>query len=35
MVGDVALIVNSDFCPHELTVETTCELVAVKICQTF
>ena len=33
--GGVALIVNNDFFPHELTVETTCELVAVQICQPF
>ena len=31
----VALIVNNDFCPHELTVETTCELAAVQICLLF
>ena len=31
--GGVALIVNNDICPHELTVETTCELVAVQIHQ--
>ena len=31
----VALIVNNNFCPHELTVETTCELVALQICQPF
>ena len=31
----VALIVNNDFCLHELIIETTCELVAVQICQPF
>ena len=33
--GGVALIVKKDFCPHELSVETTYELVAVQICQPF
>ena len=33
--GGVALIVKNDFCPHELTVEKTCELIAVQICQPF
>ena len=26
---------NNNFCPQELTVETTCEPVAVQICQPF
>ena len=29
------MIVNNDFCPCELTVETACELVVVQICQPF
>ena len=33
--GGVALIVNNDFCPHELTIETMYELLAVKICKPF
>ena len=29
------MIVNNNICPHELIGETTCELLAVQICQPF